>query len=290
MNLFFSGACLQGGRIYSLQIIGWLGALLLLCAGWAGFQLQDPVGDDYGAGSLTYPTSSYYRPGDLDLRRLSVTFDDQTVTFKIMVTGSFEKPDSLRLNPLHKIELNNHIYTSNIDIYIDKDHKPNSGETQALPGRDFGFVAESAWEQVICVTPQPFYARNILTSWNPALAKKVIWASSNQEKGRVLQVRIPIREIGMPQPGWGWFVCITGAKFEGSFNLVDTLKGERQSDLFVRGIGPIPDEESFGGGLGLPLEPKIIDGIFSNGLKQESILDLSQIPTGAMVQVKTVYP
>ena len=58
--------------------------------------ISDPVGDDNGPGTYTYPTDAVYKPGSFDITEFQVVPDGDKVEFRVTVNSRIEDPwDSL---------------------------------------------------------------------------------------------------------------------------------------------------------------------------------------------------
>jgi hypothetical protein len=73
-----------------------LGALLsavVLSAGAAPlFSIEDPKGDDHGAGGLLYPNREDMHPGDLDLVRLEAERGEDGTWFTVELAQDVQDP------------------------------------------------------------------------------------------------------------------------------------------------------------------------------------------------------
>lgn len=243
--------------------------------------LEDPRGDDYGPGSFRYPLDRIHSPGAYDLTRVSFGVDRDEVVLVVEIRGSFlvaEGADAARYNALSGAppsvrpteETAGGLALQNIEIYIDLDGDPTTGEHRALPGR--GVIIASGWERAIWLCPRPLRARTELARRDPEMARNVLIPTALSARGRTLEARFPVSELGKePSPAWGYTVLVTGAISENTF-------GNKDLPLFVRPVRMAPDAESFGGGaVGAP---PIIDLWVPEGAKpsQEELLS-SASPT-----------
>jgi len=109
-----------------------------------GVKFQDPIGDDKGPGTYTYPTDAVYTQGSFDLTEFEITAGDSPEV-KVSVNSKLADPWGMGVG----------FATQMVFIFIDKDGKAGSGHTDGLPGLNIQFAPESAWEKVIILSPQP---------------------------------------------------------------------------------------------------------------------------------------
>ncbi len=121
--------------------------------------ITDPEADDIGAGALVYPGDSAYSPGDLDLRSLRAFAENGGVRFEATFRNLIRHPSTVHPPGPGSEDLSafarHGFYTFNLDLYIDTDRVPGSGNTFTLPGRGATVAAASAWERAIVLTPRP---------------------------------------------------------------------------------------------------------------------------------------
>ena len=138
------------------------------------FTLSDPKGDDNGAGSIRYPLRSRkdMLPGQLDLLTFTARKEKDGTTFEAKFARPITRTDRVPIDDLgtqmtdvYKLGF----YTFNIDVYIDTDGVPGSGNTRLLPGRNAEVDPAHAWEKAVCLTPLPNEAEVLLSRplWRP---------------------------------------------------------------------------------------------------------------------------
>ena len=126
------------------------------------FRLDDPRGDDFGAGGLKYPTRDDLEPGSLDIEWFRADSDSKGTWFRVRLGRRIASPKgrvtAMGQEPMEKL-LRTDFYTFNIDVYIDTDRITGSGRMDTLPGRKVGIAPEGAWEKAVVLTPRPQVAR-----------------------------------------------------------------------------------------------------------------------------------
>ncbi|MCK6547102.1 hypothetical protein L6R52_14730, partial [Myxococcota bacterium] len=217
-------------------------------AGRPAIVLDDPRGDDVGAGQLQYPTSQDYRPGDLDLRRVELTVDGADVVVSVTFGARIQKPQVARRSMASEVELTNGVYVQNVDVYID--HTPGVGFTDALPGRNVTIDPDGAWDAAVVLTPQPFPTRAIVEAALPKAAADHVWIASDVRSfGATAVARVPIAALGgPPKPSWGIVVLLTGAIWDNSFAAVNRLVGSYEPNAFTMPVYAIPEATALGSG------------------------------------------
>ena len=210
------------------------------------FEIRDPVGDDFGTGELLYPNRGDMRPGDLDI----VSFSAEQQADGTWFTARFQNPirspkgevTELGQVPIERIARNN-FYTFNIDVYIDTDAIPGSGNTSGLPGRKVSIDSATAWERTVLLTPRPGVARSLLAAHFIAVEEQALRAEQGRFTGKDRKqiaasvearlnalyfmpdrVRVRNREISFFVPvdflgaaaseDWAYTVLVTGANVE----------------------------------------------------------------------------
>src|SRR5438105_1687485 len=128
------GQKLQSSLRVGLGVVACAGALWV-ASGAQAFDpkhivLSDPTGDDNGPGSYTYPTNAAYTKGSFDLKKLEVIDRGETVEFVVHVNADIADPWNSKSWPGG----GNGWSLQFVQVYIDQDNKPRSGQAYALPG------------------------------------------------------------------------------------------------------------------------------------------------------------
>lgn len=199
---------------------------------------SDPPDDDFGAGGLVYPQRRDYLKGDLDLRHFQIERDAEGFWFEaefkntirdpyLAFSGVGPSPESMASTARRGF------YTFNIDIYVDIDRKPGSGNQFTLPGRKVRIDPAYAWERAVILTPRPEAIRrellDVLSRQFPDRSKAEAAASIDQSMFFPKRVRVRGKSISFFVPkeflggsdgsDWAITVLVTGAKPFTSLNL-----------------------------------------------------------------------
>jgi hypothetical protein len=253
--------------------------------------LTDPLDDDFGNGSLLYPESPYFSKGDLDLRTLKISADDRGFWFE----AAFARPvrDPARVTsgvgpePI-PVAARRGFYAFNIDIYVDTDRLPNSGNTFTLPGRKARIDSAYAWERAIVLTPRPEQARSelfeVLSRQFPARSIHEIEASIDQAVFFPTEVRVRGKSISFFVPktfmgdtdgsDWAVTTLVTGARLYSSMSL--NLLQSSKTPLEMLDMGAMQPAlgrpaDTFGFESAVPPSP-IVDVLLPTTVQQKAML------------------
>lgn len=135
------------------------------------------------SGIDEYSISREIQTGDHDLLSVTAKSHGDATIFEVTFVKPIKVPDDRVVSQAGttlKSYASNGFYTFNLDLYIDTDRTGGSGRTSALVGRNSQFAPEFGWEKVICLSPQPNYARLMLEQEMKQFALEKIAA----QKGR----------------------------------------------------------------------------------------------------------
>jgi len=289
------------------------------------FKLTDPRGDDHGDGSLIYPDRDDLKPGDLDLISFSARPEGDGTLFEATFARPIRKParhpvdeGGTSLDWIARFGF----YTFNLDVYIDMDRVPGSGETAMLPGRRAEVDSAFAWERAICLTPNPYEAEETLKrfwfnaarerakqttphlddatedSLRQAVAadvkKRILFPTRVRVSGSTVQFLVPGSFLDGPaRAGWGYVAVVSGADIVQRLDLGTTvgLKKKPVPSLMLLPVKTGRSREAFGGGRSDDaLEPPLIDILVPPGAKQETLLRDYDLRTGRPVRLPGVVP
>ncbi len=286
------------------RITAALSLIAALAAGTAAarkdviFSVADPWGDDHGDGSMAYPLRTDLNPGDLDLLELTAIRGEKGTLFRVVFARDIRSPEGEAVNGLgtQREDIARHgFYTFNLDLYIDTDRQPGSGNVAMLPGRKAEVAPPHAWEKVVALTPRPEVLRASIhrlrvREWKEEESRKraVSSAEVKQRKKQIAEELLPviyfpnrIRVVGRTieffvpeaflggeaQPGWAYVACVSGARLEQRLDV--PLLGRYaadSSDGLILPIIPGRAEDAFGGGReNDPLQPPLVDILVPEG-------------------------
>jgi hypothetical protein len=313
----------MGRRLLLLLLL--LAPFVAVSDGAPIFTLQDPRGDDHGDGSLVYPLRDDLESGDLDLVQFSARAEGEGTLFEATFANPIASPVGRMVDPggspmesLARLGF----YTFNIDLYVDTDRIPGSGETTTLPGRRALVDSTCAWEKMILLTPRPSEARKELAKRRLALATVDLEkAKPHLEKADLdslenavdagldavaffpTRVRVSGRRITFFVPGaflavparddWAYVVIVTAAD---PFSRHDVgamlgLGARPDAGLMIVPIAQFPSRAALGGGReGDELQPPVMDLLLPEGLAQESILKDYDLRSRRPVSLPGVVP
>jgi carbohydrate-binding DOMON domain-containing protein len=215
----------------------------------AGFSVsfKDPKGDDDGPGKYSYPTDAVYTRGSFDLLEVSIKEVGPDVQIDVTVDASVEDPWGMQ-----KLGGAN-FSVQFIQIYVDTDRKPKSGEKNAVAGMNATFAEESYFERVILISPQPqARVKTEVAQKSPKHKNLLVVPRSINAKGKTISALVAKKDLGEPQPSWGWQV------------LVSSNEGfPDQKDVMCRKVNEFEGPHRFGGGDDYDGDPHFMDMLVS---------------------------
>jgi alpha-amylase len=268
--------------LLSLTLAGLFTVVAAVCLGAPepAVRLTDPRGDDHGDGNLLYPSLGFAR-GDLDLVGLTVTNVKDDAVFALEFANQIKQPGRGAADGLgtgfDRIARHG-FYQFNVDIYIDTDRRPGSGQTRTLPGRLAVVSSEAAWETCVLIVPRPDVSLGQLRGQvdDADVLRRVHVADQFKVSGNTLRVTVPQQVLGGPaQATWAYVVVVTAADL---LNTTDLGASVGMSEKVRGNLGALPISpgewrERLGGGRkDEPLQPPIVDLLVPPGGKQEWVL------------------
>ncbi len=206
--------------------------------------IQDPIGDDDGPGTYTYPTDAVYKPGSFDITEFQVVPKGDKVEFRVSVRARIEDPwDSAAWG-------GNGFSVQMAFVHIDTDHVKGSGVTQGLPGTNGRFAEDEAWDKVVIISPQGATRVNSEIEMKcPQWKDRIIVPEVTRAQGKTLIAVVSAKQLGgMPQPGWGYQV------------LMQSNEGfPAKTDLLTRKVNEFNGQHRFGGGTDYDNDPHVMD-------------------------------
>lgn len=207
---------------------------------------SDPSGDDFGPGSYTYPKNSAYTPGSFDLRKVEVKARSSKVEIKVTLGAPIEDPwDSRSWTPSGQ-----GFSLQMIQLYVDTDGKPGSGQTATLPGINAAFDARDAWDRVVVISPQAASRlRSEVKSKAGSLAPYVVVPTKVTVRGKTLVATVKKKDLGgAPSSRWG-----VQAVVQSNEGYPD------RGDLLSRKVNEFAGDHRFGGGNDWSCDPHVLD-------------------------------
>lgn len=215
-----------------------------------GFKYPDPIGDDKGPGTYTYPTDAVYKPGSFDITEFEVVPGANQTEFRVTVRARIEDPwDS----PAWK---GNGFSVQMAFIHIDTDHKKGSGVQDGLPGTNVRFADDEAWDRVVIISPQGATRVNSEIGLKASQWKdRIIVPKVTRASGKTLIAVVDNAALGgPPQTTWGYQV------------LMQSNEGfPAKSDLLTRKVNEFEGQHRFGGGSDYDNDPQVMDIIVPPG-------------------------
>lgn len=215
--------------------------------------LDDPVGDDHGPGSTTYPTDAVFVPGSFDLVgfQLGVAGEELVLVFDVdaPIGNPWNSPVGLSLQTF--------------DVYVDAGS--GRGATELLPGRGATLADDARWDAAVViegwtskvVRTGPDGAR---TEDRPPMTITVL-----RDAGRVI-ARLPVAALGVGSDPGDWRVAVTLSSQDGfPSSGVDRIRDvERSAAQWRLGGATSPDH------------PRVVDVLDPTDGVQERRLDLDR--------------
>jgi carbohydrate-binding DOMON domain-containing protein len=232
---------MKGQRTLTLVSAVLVTLLLAATAAAQEVTFKDPVGDDDGPGTYTYPTDSAYLRGSFDLTGLTVKQKGDKVTFEVGVNSALQDP--WRMGVGFAVQM--------VFIFIDTDNQPGSGFTQGLPGLNVEFAPDSAWDRVVILSPQPSarvrdeVSQKVAEDMQPA----VVVPNRVRGSGRTISATVGLDDLGGGDPAtWGYQV------------LMQSNEGfPASTDLLTRKVNEYEGQHRFGGGNDGDCDPHVMD-------------------------------
>lgn len=210
------------------------------------YSVGDPVGDDKGTGSYTYPKISLLKPGSLDITHFTVSADEKNVYFTLV----FDTLSDPEWHPEYGFQLT---YAA---IAIDKDKRSGSGQTKVGMNAHYAFKKDFAFENIIYVgggIEIDDAQGNILAEYIPVPGDEANPLGSTQTK--TVEFSLPVSLIGKPRPVWRYAVLIGAQDDHGGAGI-----GE------FRNVGATASS-LVGGGKTKPTDPNVYDAILPSKSK-----------------------
>jgi carbohydrate-binding DOMON domain-containing protein len=202
---------------------------------------SDPVSDDNGPGTYTYPTDPVYKPGSFDLVALSLTDKGSTLEIKARMRAKIEDPWN------SKSWGGNGFSLQMIQIYLDT---KKGGFLDSLPGINIKFPKGQGWDKVIFISPHP--KAKILAevkSKKPNMLKGLVVPAQTFSRGQEIIAVVNKADLGGgPTKDWGFQA------------IVQSNEGFADADsVLARKVNQDAGQHRFGGGNDHNCDPHVID-------------------------------
>jgi hypothetical protein len=237
--------------------------------------ITDPIKDDHGEGTYTYPVDGVFIPGSYDFEGFSAGIADGSLIMNFDILSAVKNPWGSPRS----------LSVQTIDVYIDKDFGSNTGVKQLGNYRFAKMPDESGWEYHI-----------VIEGWEPQIWKSLPGGESelvtNQfdivvvpDKG-VIVVKLDIEsQLGGGNPEeWHYGIIMMSQDGYGP-------NGSR-----IREINSSAEQYRGGGAPNVVNHPNIFDVIFPEGGVQEEFLSsygdyegsVDDIPTELLASIPLV--
>jgi carbohydrate-binding DOMON domain-containing protein len=167
-------------------------------------QVDDPVGDDYGPGTYTYPEDAVFEESVYDATTFEVGYDQENLVLTFGFGAEIENPWGSPIG----------LSLQTMDVYIDKDPSEGSGARLLLPGRNAALMAGFGWEYVVWVegwNSQVLQANPdtlIPTPYSEATSAMRIMVDPAQN---AVVIRVPLSFLGEGNPeDWAYTAVVLG--------------------------------------------------------------------------------
>lgn len=201
---------------------------------------KDPVGDDKGPGTYTYPTDQVYKSGSFDITNFTMRASGGQANFEVSVNSKLEDPWGMRVG----------FAVQMIFIFIDTDGKEGSAFTQGLPGLNVQFAPSDAWDKCVILSPQPASrVKQEVDAKASSMASAIVIPKSTKGSGQKISGSVPLNDLGEGDPTkWGYQVVM-----QSNEGFPD------KKDLLTRKVNEYEGQHRVGGGNDGDCDPHVID-------------------------------
>jgi carbohydrate-binding DOMON domain-containing protein len=220
----------------------------LLLAGAAlaqsGVSFKDPIGDDNGPGTYTYPTDAVYKRGSFDMTGFDVKVSGKKVDFAVTFNANLEDP--WRMGTGFSVQM--------VFIFIDN---KEGGFKEGPPGTNVTFADGNEWDKMVILSPQPpGRVKNEVEQKMPAAQQSaVVIPNRVKGSGRTISASVDLDQLGGGDPSqWGYQV------------IIQSNEGFPEGkDLLTRKVNEYEGQHRFGGGTDTDCDPHVMDILAGNG-------------------------
>ncbi|MEM9103132.1 MAG: glucodextranase DOMON-like domain-containing protein [Pseudomonadota bacterium] len=221
----------------------------------ATVEFKDPKGDDFGNGTLIYPTDGVYKSGTFDLRKLQVKTSGDKVKFTTSVDRNLEDPWGMGSG--FSLQM----------MFVFIDTTPNAGHTKGLPGLNIQFDEKDAWDKVVILSPQKISrVKAEIKTKAAAMSKDILVAEKTKGKGKKISGTISLADLGAGDPSkWGYQV------------VVQSNEGfPAKTDLLTRRVNEYEGQHRFGGGMDTDCDAHVVDILAGSGNGDKNEIDVQK--------------
>lgn len=223
------------------------GLLLASAAAAQKITFKDPVGDDNGPGTYTYPTDAVYERGSFDLTEFSVEKKGDKVEFGVTVNAPLKDPWGMKVG----------FAVQMVFVFIQTTPGEGHGFTDTVPGLNVKFGPADAWDKLVILSPQPVGRIKDEVGQKVAAAEQgsVIVPNRVKGAGRTISASVDLAQLGGGDPSqWGYQVVMQSN--EGF---------PADKDLLTRKVNEYEGQHRFGGGTDTDCDPHAIDVLAGKG-------------------------
>jgi carbohydrate-binding DOMON domain-containing protein len=214
---------------------------------------KDPVGDDKGPGTYTYPTDTVYKTGSFDLTEFKFAVRGSKADVAVSVNSNLEDPWNMRVG----------FAVQMVFVFIQTDDAAGR-TTKGLPGLNIQFGPDDGWNRCIILSPQPAgRVRGEVEIKAAALQKMIVVPNTVRGGGRTISATVDMKDIGTGDPTkWGWQVVM-----QSNEGFPD------KTDLLTRKVNEYEGQHRFGGGNDGDCDPHLMDSLAGHGTGDKSEID-----------------
>jgi carbohydrate-binding DOMON domain-containing protein len=224
------------------RVVGVLALALAVVAAPAFAQkviYKDPIGDDNGPGTYSYPTDQVYIPGSFDLTQLELNVKGNKANMKVSVNSSLQDP--WRMEVGFAVQM--------IFVFIDTDGEAGSGHSDGLPGTNVKFAEGHEWDKCIILSPQSSSrVKQEVRTKAGAMAGDIIVPSRVSGSGKAISTSVKVEDVGGDPASWG--IQVVMQSNEGF---------PAKTDLLTRKVNEFEGQHRFGGGTDYDCDPHVMD-------------------------------
>jgi carbohydrate-binding DOMON domain-containing protein len=199
---------------------------------------KDPVGDDNGPGTYTYPTDQVYKPGSFDLTEFKMKESGGNANLEVYQNSKLEDP--WRMGVGFAVQM----------VFVFVKTGAEGGHTEGIPGLNIKFDDKDAWNKCIILSPQSAArVKQEVESKAAALAKDIVIPKSVRGSGNKIYASVPMSELGEGDiTKWGYQVAM-----QSNEGFPD------KTDLLTRKVNEFEGQHRFGGGNDGDCDPHVMD-------------------------------